>query len=86
MRTDTAPLLNLCVSLFAAAEQDFVAYVTFVKQLITDPDKHLTREEKVTQPFTFTQQEAAKCLLPVVSRLLCSWCVLSRLTNPPLKY
>lgn len=79
------------MSLFAAAEQDFVAYVTFVKQLITDPDKHLTREEKVTQLFTFTQQEAVRCceskrLLSLVSRLLYSWCVWFRLTDPPLKY
>ncbi|XP_075887451.1 ankyrin repeat domain-containing protein 45 isoform X2 [Nelusetta ayraudi] len=40
-RTECADSLAL-----AAAEQDLVAYVSFVKQLITDPDKHLTREEK----------------------------------------
>lgn len=57
MRTHTAPVQKFFVFFFAAAEQDFVAYVTFVKQLITDPDKHLTREEKVTQLFIFTQQE-----------------------------
>lgn len=69
----------MCVS--AAAEQDFVAYVSFVKQLITDPDKHLTREEKVTQLFTSSSSarnwSAVKAnfflsrLLSVISKFLC---------------
>lgn len=48
----TFTILKLFVCLCAAAEQDFTAYVAFVKQLITDPERHLTREEKVTHFFT----------------------------------
>lgn len=44
--------LNLLVYLCAEAKQDLLSHVAFVKDLIADPGRNLTKEEKVTHFFT----------------------------------
>lgn len=44
------------VSLCAEAKQDLMSYVVSVRDLISDPERNLTKEEKVTLFFIRIQQ------------------------------
>lgn len=46
----TMPLT--CLYICAEAKQDLVSYVAFVKDVIADPGRNLTKEEKVTHFLT----------------------------------